>query len=430
LETQNGALPRTRTIGRAFWSLVVAVFLGWGVIFSAATVKLISNAYQDFENGKIGDTDFRGFYFGAETLLSDNYSATYERDSIIIGVLGATNIDTSEFTADKQTWLIYYNPPAFLLMMAPLTLLERSQAFLVGVAANVLITAGLALLLGRALGWRRQESAFLVLALLSFLPTYASIYHVQPTLLIALAMLAAFMALEGGKRVLVGALLSVAVLKPHWVVLCGGAALRNSPPVVAPLFAACSLMAFLPFLILGLDVLLDYKDLLLHRGATDLEEGAFASRNVNWSGFFADITGSAQPLAALVASLLTVVAFACVLLNGDRSLSWAAAIFTTVLVVPHLHSQDWVMAVPAAAILLMRPMRPRARAFTLILLLAGYLGVNASGIEGRTAILWAVPCAFFLVLWCAALPVVERCLELHEHESATGPSEARATFAT
>jgi hypothetical protein len=393
--------------------LLVIGLLASGSVFSLATAGLVSDAYRDFEAGNLARTDFRGFYFGAETITSENHSLTYDRESMIRGILAAANLDESQFPEEKRSWLVYYNPPAFLLALSPLTLLERSDAYLVSIAVNLVVAAVLAYCLGKMLSWRQPHSTLLILAMFSFLPTYSTIYHSQPTLFVALILAAAFLASERGRGIVGCILLSFAVAKPHWMVLSGVSLLRNRPRLFTPLIAAFGVVTFLPFVFLGSRVLLEYVDLLQGRSAVDLETEPFASRLLNWSGFFTHLTGSGQPIAAVMASLLTMVLFGVVLRRGDRHLTWAAAILTTVLVTPHLHPQDWVAALPGAAFLLSRPMNSRNLAVTSGLLLVVFWGVNAAGFVGvlhfahTTIIPWAVPAAFALLIWCAALPIIE-----------------------
>jgi Glycosyltransferase family 87 len=385
------------------FGLLVFFIFAVGISLSQA-----SNAYSDFKEGKLGWTDFRVFYSEAQTIVSDQRALTYDEHSREQAILAEVGLQPSQVAKDDEVLFFGYNPPIFFVALSPLTLFDQPTAYLIGIAANCVVAVLLAVYLGKVLRWRQPQSTLLILALLGFAPTAYTIYHGQPTLFIALILLAAFYAAERGRGLLASFLISLATVKPQWVVLVAFAMLRHRPRLLKPLFVFGSLVTFLPFVFLGPGALSDFFELLTSRAGIDLQNASEAARILNWSTFLTAVTGSSQPLATTMASLLTLAVFLVVWRRGDRHLTWAAAIFATAIATPHVSPQDWVITIAAAAILLSRPMSSSSMAVTFALLLVAYLGVNLLTFsQTRPYSQLAVPASFALIVWCAALPYVE-----------------------
>jgi hypothetical protein len=198
-----------------------------------------------------------------------------------------------------------------------------------------------------------------------------------------------------------------------------------------PLAFLGAVLLLAPFALLGGGALFDYVHLVLGRGGDDLAEADYASHVLSWPGFMVALTGSLQPIAATVLSLFTLGLLALVLRHGDRFLTWPASLIAVLAVVPHSHPQDWMLTVPAAAILLARPMHSSARAVTVAVLALTFLAVNSwmfsSGIvyDGGRAFYAPTPMVLVLLTWLVALPALERglrSLPLREHLASSATS--------
>jgi hypothetical protein len=254
---------------------------------------------------------------------------------------------------------------------------------------------------------------FVAVGILAYLPVHSTIMHAQPNILVAVALAAGFLAAEGNKVIVASLLLAFASAKPQWSVLPGLAFLRNRPTALPYLAVIGGILLLAPFLLLGAGVILDYIRLVTGRAGVDTTEAHYSTLLVNWLGFFRASTGSPQPVLGMIASLVTLAVFGMVLRRGERDLTWAAAIFTTLIVSPHVHGSEWALAIPGAALLLRRPMGRPMIATTVFLLLLVHTGATAANIAdtsvylGGRFIYWAVPAAFSVVVWCAILPFLE-----------------------
>jgi hypothetical protein len=91
-----------------------------------------------------------------------------------------------------------------------------------------------------------------------------------------------------------------------------------------------------------------------------------------------------------------------------------------------------MLTVPAAAILLARPMHAKVHLVTMALLATTFIAVNSwmisSGIvyDGGRAFYAPTPMALLLLAWCAAIPVLERMLSRMATEATMQTSAAPA----
>lgn len=377
-------------------------------------------------------SDFQMLLGGAKNVVANHREHTYEERYIIEGafrVYGRDLTTVPEIPANALFWQWedgsrpeplprYYNPPFFLFLLSPLTFMDVPDAYLVGVGANVVGAVFLAAAAWWTVRWSFINSVLLAAALLSFQPFYASVHHVQPTIFIALCLLLSFKAALAGRTTLAAILIALAAAKPQWAAVGGLSLLRSKPRAFAALAASGTVLVLLPFLTLGPDALIDYVALITGRGGDDLEHVQYASLLLSWPGFLLALTGSVQPLMAGVLSMVTLVILLLIFRVGDTHLVWAATIFAALIAIPHSHSQEWVMVVPAAVFLLTRPeTRPVINGVTLALLGTIHLGVFSwvyahRAVEaGGQALYFVTPAAFLMIVWCAAIPFAESMLK-------------------
>jgi dolichol kinase len=134
----------------------------------------------------------------------------------------------------RAHWYRYYNPPAYSLLLAPLTLLEVQPAYAVTLALNVI---GLALLLRVLfLVYGRRDKVFLLLvaAVLTSIPVSYAFWHSQPTLFLAAFTGLSTSELERGRERLSGFYWALCAIKPHWLLFQGAVLLRRSQGACRP----------------------------------------------------------------------------------------------------------------------------------------------------------------------------------------------------
>jgi hypothetical protein len=400
---------------RVLLLLLFGSFVALGTAVSIETASIVKAFVSDRDSpGETGAAyiDFPVFYGGAKTALHDP-AHLYDRELLPDDIARAYGYSSqSEVPPNRAAWFRQYNPPFYLLLLAPLSLLGIHIAYLAAVVLNVLALTALIYLLGTALHWHRPGWPLLGAATFSFLPIHAALLHGQPNVIIAALVMGAFLAAERQRTLLASLLLAFTSIKPQWAAFTSLAFLRGSPRALLTVLAVSGTLFVGPFLVIGVGSLQDYAAIIRDLGGTDLTDSGYSAQLHNWGGFFRALTGHPQPSAVLGASAATLAALALVFLRGERELTWSAALMATIISA-HASPQDWVLAIPAAVFLIRRPMPPAFLAFTVFLLLAIYSGIMAGIIaddgvfSGSWFIYWHVLAAFALIMWCAALPPLE-----------------------
>ena len=356
------------------------------------------------------------FYAGARLIRSGDRENIYDLHTMVRAIMelrGYTDVPAEPPTDTEYTrWQRYYNPPFFLLALSPMTLLDLQTAYLVVTVLNLGLLVVLALLLGCILRWRMPDSSLLVLALFGFSPVYFALHHAQPTILLAVLLAAGYVALRDERFARAGVFLSFMALKPHWL-FPAAVVVPKQRRLVVPLVLVSTAVLLLPFVLLGPSALLDYVTLATGRGSDDLSNPEFAGSVLSWGGFFRALTGETEPGMWLGASLVTLGVFLVAWRYGSIERAIAAATIVCLIVVPHSHSQDWVVMLPVAAILLTSTAGVHARLITGVLLVAVYLGANdwpsaqANMLANGEAVFWVTPAAFALLVQLACASVIE-----------------------
>ncbi len=390
---------RTRARGATLATAAVAIILLWQLIAVAGNYRQIAKDYET-PLPRLGGSDFPAFYMGAELFLQDP-ARSYEQASQARTILEAKGYGGD--LSQDSTWYRYYNPPAYSLLLAPLTLLDVRQAYLVTVAANVGALGVLIWLMGSVLRWRQPLTALALAGLLASEPLRYAFWHGQPNLLLAIILTGAFMLAERRRDGPSGALLALAAIKPQWLLLPAMSLIRLRPRA-ALTFAAVIAVVLLPFALLGVHGTLDWVRLVRSRGDGDVHDDGFAEAILSWSGFFRAYSGAVRPEAWLAFSILTALAYLPIWISRRSDLLPPAAVLTTLLVGPHSHPQDWLLVAPAACFVL----RDQAGARLCVsgaLLLALLLSLNTwTGLAyASQAVYWPTLAGFALLLWLWAL---------------------------
>lgn len=387
--------------GLKLLTLAALVYVLAGQLLATARdyQSLLRN-YQSNPRALLDSSDFLAFYMGGKLMLSSDRGRSYDEEAQARAILPLKG--HGEDLSQDSGWYRYYNPPAYSLVLAPLTLLEPDRAYLVTVALNLIAFGGLVWLVGTVLRWRQPITLLVILGIAASEPLYYAFWHAQPNILLALIVGSAFLLAEHGGRS-AGAVLALAAIKPQWLAFPALALLRARPKAALGLAGVLSLM-LIPFLLIGAEGTLDYIRLVRARGSGDVGDDGFTEALLSWSGFFRAYSGAAKPEAWLAFSILTALAFLPVWRSRNRDLLPLGAVLSTLLIGPHSHPQDWIIIAPAAGFLLRNQggLRLWVSASLLLAILAG-LGAWHGLSQSEKAVYWPTPAAFALLLWLSVL---------------------------
>ena len=343
----------------------------------------------------MGGSDFPAFYGGAKLFLSSPPDA-YNDAAQARFILAAKRLKPEE----DSSWYRYYNPPAYSLVLAPLTLLDVHDAYFVSLGLNTVGFLVLLFVIWRLLRERPLLFVFMAVGLFSATSVNYAFWHGQPTLWLAAVVGGVYVALEAGRPRLAGALASLLLFKPHWLFV-PAITVWPLPKAALLSFAIGAAIMASPFLLVGYEGTREYIDLVLGRGRGDLADESFSEAVLSWSGFFRGLTRDAQPAPALAMMALTAALFVMVRRRGDWSLIPLAGALTLLLVVPHSHPQDWVMLAPGAAIMLRSQRATEGLTVTTLLLIGICLGLDHwSELRDRAFVTyWPTLAGFSLLIW-------------------------------
>jgi glycosyl transferase family 87 len=287
--------------------------------------------YLTYVLGVFGHNDFRLYYAGAEVGLRYGWAHIYDVQLHQAAVAALRPIGP---------WYALLTPAPITWVVAPLTLIGYPAAYWVWVALSLA-------LLGAAAWYARprQHSAtvyFIWWAALS--PLWFSAYEGQVTILAAAAVLAGWRLLETRRDFLGGAILAVALFKPHLILLLPLALLASgrwrallSFSVVATVVGIGMLLTLHPEGIQGY-----LATLMSPQPAGDTAKTLRSA-----------LGGSPAVFVIQAAVIIAVIAVA---LNARRTrVVWpviVAAILGSFLLATYWHPQDYLVLDAAAAIVL------------------------------------------------------------------------------
>ncbi|MBI2724587.1 MAG: DUF2029 domain-containing protein [Chloroflexi bacterium] len=315
-----------------------------------------------------------------------------------------------------------YPLPAFVaLALSPLSALSFRASYAVFSVGNLAVLATLLLAAWRYLRGlpRGLRVGFVVLAALST-PVVNTLLLGQLDLLILGAVLGCYALLRSGRPLTAGAVLALALAKPHvaaaaiLLLLLKGEwrALAGVALVGVPLLLG-------PALLFGPGTLVDQARLIASYPGSSTDYSVAAAMMVNVRGAVVSITGSssvllwAPPLAAIA---LVSLRAAVVCWRARPALdpqSWAIAIALPLLYSPHAHVQTLVLLLGAGALYL-RAAWDAGRAPTLSWLLLTYVVI---------ADLWLLSIAGLAVLFLPVLAIFQA-FALHWPDAESPPEAA------
>ena len=255
-------------------------------------------------------------------------------------------------------------PPAAAWIFAPMSALPYRSAHVLFTAINLAALAGVLWLFNDELRGvaGRLRAAFLVSFALS-MPAITDISWGQIDLLLVASALLGWRFLRTGHDVLAGCALSLAVLKPHFLIgIVLLLVLQRRWATLLPLAGIGFVVLVPPSLALGTAALGDYVSLVLGRTALPEHIDAQPQHMANWRGLMTSLTGSDEGWVWIPGALLVgVVALAVCMHEWVRDAvsprSYALACVLPLLLSPHVHMQSMMLLFVAIAVMVQAGMR-------------------------------------------------------------------------
>ena len=262
--------------------------------------------------------------------------------------------------------IAYMNPPFVAGLFQPLTRLPYGQAQALWFALNALaVVASLALLLPELRRLPRRWAVVFVLAALASFPVFWSLLYGQIASLVLLSWVLFYRWLKDGREAPAGLALAAALIKPHLAFVPVLYLVATGRWRAAAGFAAgAAALAGLSVALVGPEAtFVSYPRFLLESMRWRNEYGVDRPHMFGWINFFALVLPDASRWAMLLltgaASTITLLLAIYVwrryprLDDGSRpALALAAA---TILISPHLHTQDLqILLLPAALLVAYR----------------------------------------------------------------------------
>ena len=296
-------------------------------------------------------------YFAAGQLLRDGRSAdmydaeaTAKAEEAILGR-----------PAGKFGGLVYMNPPLVAGMFVPLTYLPYGKAQAVWFAIGTLaIMASLALLWPELRKLQRRWAVVFVLAALASFPVSWSLSYGQVSPLILLSWVLFYRMLKDGHEMPAGLALALCLIKPHLALVPALYLLATRRWLALGAFVAgFAALVGVSVALVGSDVMFGaYPRFLLGSLKWQDEYGVDRDHMFGWLSFLQMVIPGMSRTTLLavtgVASVLTLGAAAYVWLC-ERRLEVAAPLLAaasaTILISPHLHTQDLQILILPAVLL-------------------------------------------------------------------------------
>ena len=398
-------------VGDGLWNLS-RVLSGLAIAVTAVLLAFALTAYARTGDGIGGDflTDYAGGYL---VRTGDGHSL-YD-----IQVQEHVQQDLSPAGADDDV-NPFVLPPAAAWIFAPLSALPYRTAHVLFAIINLAALAGVLLLFWSELRGvdTRLRAAFFIAFALS-MPAVTDISWGQIDLLLVAATLLGWRFLRTGSDLLAGCALSLALLKPHFligVVLL--LLLRRQWKTMLVLAGLGFIVLVPPALLIGTSALGDYVSLVVGRTELPAYIDAQPQHMANWRGLMSSIVGRDDRLLWLPGAVLIGLTALAVCVRSWRldprsPRSYAMAVILPLLVSPHVHMQSMMLLFVAIAVMLQAGMRdvalPGGRrldgaAALLFMQVALFVGwfLTANEIAVMVLITAGVFC------WCAFTPMPRR----------------------
>jgi len=408
--------------GRVIIPLAVGlVCLSW--ILRAAT------AYVPFQSYGF---DF-GSYYAQALVLRDDPARIYDIHAALGRLPGAAPVLPG---MPLYVGPVSY-PPAFALLMVPLTYLPVDHAWLLWSITNLAATVWLA---SHAASHFRPERRGLVtiLALLST-PAFASLFYGQPTPLLGAALSFAYDRLQRQRDLRAGMWLGLLAIKPHYLIfLSPWLIVRRRWGAVAGLAVTVAVIALLSLAAVGTSTLLTYPLSLADQGDFSGTGGtANVGVMVNWRALLVllwpDVGSATGIVIVTVLGVLTLVPLVVRIRKTatpneeGTSLECALVLMATVLVSYHSHAHGILLLLAPLCEVLSDPRYRYSRTIaTLGVIVPVFLMAPMLLLSGDVSAAYPLTGAFLLLLYASLLWESRPAFDGHPAASASvmGQTEA------
>jgi hypothetical protein len=305
-------------------------------------------------------TDFLGIYVGAHEAATGHGSALYDMDR------QRATMNEAVLPYHRTPLMAFIYPAYVAVLLSPIGALSFVHAVVVLLSVNALIALRMAWLVATRFTNSDNDRLALLFALLAFVPLHLTLLQNQLGLFPALGILEAVVAFRDRRPVKAGCWLLLGILKPQLILL----------PLLALVVGRCW-KTLTPFLIGSLVVFVvslfaagwwvpGYLSFLVTYNRTGAGVSLYPQAMQNWRGLTYVLFYPGHPLASRVLlSVLSVMSVAAVVVicGGSKDNSkddgfyprweaaFAIAVLLGVLSSPHEYLHDWVVFVPAAAVL-------------------------------------------------------------------------------
>lgn len=332
--------------------------------------------------------DFLGVYVGTRAVVAGQSAQLYDFS------LQRQLTDAAIAPYHRANLLPYVYPAYVGLLLAPLGKLNLTSAFFVWTGVNFLAALWLGRRLMRYKLLFRGQRITLLVAFLAWVPLQLTLSHGQMGLFCALAVGEAAVALNGGLQWKAGCWLALGLLKPQLIALpLLALVLWRSWRALASFSAILFILLAASFAKLGFWIPAYLHFLAkFNRGAKEVS--LYPAAMQNWRGLASALFGSRSAMAFGLQVALSVGSLGAVLLICRSGVSrkrlgtpehlharFAIVVLLGILVSPHLYFHDWIVGVPALAVLL--------------LVATEWTRVNGRQWPG-SALLWLVACSPFV----------------------------------
>ena len=271
----------------------------------------------------------------------------------------ATQIEASPAGDQEKDLLPFVLPPFAALAFAPLAALPYQVALSVFAAINLVLLACFAALLRSELApvAGRVRTTVLACALCS-IPVVITLSWGQVDLLVVLALLLGWRLLRVDRDVAAGAALSLALVKPHFLIGVALLLLWQHRWQTLAMLSALALAAFaIPVAVMGPGVTADYSALVV--GIRDMPATMDVRPEVmaNWRGLVASMAGRDSlalwaPGALLIGSAALLACARRWRADAASPRAYALASILPLLLSPHVHMESTVLLFVALTLMI------------------------------------------------------------------------------
>jgi hypothetical protein len=330
----------------------VARGMGWAtidlalVIVSSVVIWATIVAFQSGADEAI--TTYRDRFEDRDTTggSTDDYMVFYVAGDLVRRGHGEDLYDLQRFPAAELEVIgrpvgrtgsyLFFNPPFVALMWSPLALLSLDAALawwagLIALAALVIAVSG-PMFLGIR-GWRAVAAS---LAMVAATGTVFMVLQAQFTVFVMAGWVGMLAFVRRGRPDLGGAMLSLCLVKPQFVVLpLIWLLYRYGWRAGVPFAGITGALVLVSIVVAGPGSLIEYPSLLIESSSWERQYGVTADRMHSWTGLFPEDRLLATALGALGIGLAiwrTLV--------EPSEIALGALMLAAMLATPHLYGQD------------------------------------------------------------------------------------------